>query len=462
MRVTEPAPKQLRAVDLIRVSDVNGRDKTEKFVSPDDQRLSIARIHKQHNLRSVAEFKELNKSGYSRTLKRRPGLLPAIEMIERGEADVICVAYFDRLFRKTEVKIEAFKRMLAAGGDFITGDLGTLETKTAAQRLNLAFMIAVAEFQAEQTADKTAGPKARAVEMGIPPFPHIPAGYRKDPETRRLVKHEAEAEVIRAAYRLRAAGSSLKDIRDFVRANGINLGWRGVQEMLKNRIYLGELHFKALVNLHSHAPIIEPNLFRTIQKMRVHRGKKPVSTSLFARQGLVRCTNCGGRMVVGQQTRRDRTGERVVYRDYRCSPIGDCTRRQSIGAQLLEDYVIAQVRNAQAAGRWSPNNQVAEAEAKLAAIDAQLNSFAATFDGLGDLAGVQAKIRELKEAREAAAERVETLRSGNRAARVSTLAAMWDRLSLDEQRTVLRLMIDAVEVSPGKGTDRIFVRFFES
>src|SRR5262252_1489134 len=245
--------RSLRAVDLIRVSDVNGRDKQGTFVSDVDQRQIIARIHHQFQLEPVAEFEELNKSGYSRTLKRRPGLLPAIEMVERGEADVIVVAFFDRLFRKTEVKIEAFKRIIAAGGDFITGDLGKLETGSAAQRLHLSLMIAVAVLHAEQTAEKTAGPKARAIAMGIPTFANIPLGYRKDrdpasPTYRRLLVDEAEKEIVLEMFERRRDGESLKSIRDWLHGLGIHKSWRAVQEMLRSRIYLGELHFSKLVN----------------------------------------------------------------------------------------------------------------------------------------------------------------------------------------------------------------------
>lgn len=456
-----PSARRKRAVTLIRVSDVNGRDKTGKFVSPDDQRKINERICQQFNLTPVAEFVELNKSGYSRELKRRPGLRPAIEMVERGEAEVIVVGYFDRLFRKSSVKIEAFLRIQKAGGEFITGDLGRLETGSAAQRLNLNVMIAVAEFQAEQTKDKTEGPKRDAVAAGIPPFPSIPPGYRQDPTTRKLVVHEAEAQVVQLAFERRAEGASLIAIRDFLREHGINRSWRGAQELLKNRIYLGELHFGSLVNLNSHVAIIDAPLFRTVQRMRVTRGSRPESRRLFARQALVRCSECGGRMACGQQTKQ-RGGERRVYFDYRCSPLGDCPRRQTISAEVLEEYVVSYVMRAQAEGRWAPSEQAAAAEAALAVAQRKYDRFVRMMDDNDDDESVvREKKIALREARDTAKERLDALRTG--ATHTSLpLADGWDRLTLDQQRTILRGLIEQIVVSPGKGTARIDVKFFLS
>ena len=461
MRVTtaSAAPRQLRAIKVIRVSR-QGKRATERFVSPEDQRRDIDRLAGGQNWMFVAEFEERNVSGYSVPLEKRKGLYPAMLMVERGEADVIVFGYRDRMARNNLVEDVFLGRVGTAGGQVWAADFGQIKTDTAVERLTSGFLGLVQRYVSDSVRDKTAGPKARAVELGVPPFPNIPPGYRQDPQTRTLVVHEDEAKLIRRVYEMRQEGTSLIEIRDYLRAHGIHRSWRGTQEILKNRIYLGELHFGKLSNLASHQAIIEPALFRTIQKMRVRRGKKPVSTSLFARQGLVRCSECGSRMVIGQQTKLNRDGERVVYRDYRCSPTGDCPRRQTIGAQLLEDYVVSEVRNAQAEGRWSPSEQLAAARADLDAVERELTALATTFSSVADVPGIAAKIAGLREDREVKRERVNALLVGDRAARVGTLASRWDSATLDEQRTALRLLIETVTVSPGKGTGRIYVKFF--
>jgi DNA invertase Pin-like site-specific DNA recombinase len=466
MRVTTAPP--LRGIGIIRVSEVAGRDRDgDKFVSPDDQQADIDKLCVIHNIKLIGlPFRELDVSAFSTKLEKRKGLYPAIQAIENGEADVIVTAYFDRFFRRLRVQAEAMERLALAGGRMLTGDAGWLDMGegSAAEWATPQFLGLMAEFQARQTRDKTRGPKERAVARGIPPFPNIPPGYRQDPATRRLVKHADEAKVIQALYNMRQEGASLIECRDYLRAHGIDRSWRATQEILKNRIYLGELHFGKLINLHSHEPIIEPATFRTIQKMRVRRGHRPVSTSLFARQGLVRCAHCGGRMMISQQTKAHRNGERVTYRDYRCPPkgLGNCSQRQSISATVLEEYVVSLVKNAQAEGRWSPNEQVAAVEVEVVEIEAELTALATTFSSVSDVPAIAAKIDALKEKRDAARERRDALLRGDRAARVGTLATLWDVATLDEKRAILRLLIETITVSPGKGTERIFVRFYES
>jgi site-specific DNA recombinase len=468
-----------RAVSVVRVSDVNGRDKDEgvAFISPEDQDRTIDGLCASNKLTLVARFEELNKSAFSRSLSRRPGLLPAVEMIERGEADVIVVAYFDRLFRKSAVQVETMARIDRAGGGFLTGDAGEIVGESIASAGQWAipqlfgFM---AEFQARQVRDKTRGAKVRAVANGIPPFSNIPLGYYKDmdktsPTYRRLLVNEAEAEVVRELFERRASGESLKTLRDWLLSRGIHKSWRAVQEMLKNRMYLGELHFgKNLVNLHSHQGIIDAGRFREIQKQRQPRGRREKSVRLLARQDLVVCATCGGRLVVGGQQRRDRLGNSVRYVDYRCNPVGTCTRRVSISAEVLErsvaEWVVARLERAHEEGHATVGSasSLRDAEAALQKAEAtyqQAQRNALTLDLMRE-PGTQQFLEELKAARDEASEHLDGLRL--RLGVTETVsAADWPRMSLVRQRALIRALIERIVVGPAGG-DRIDIRPRES
>src|SRR3954447_12393549 len=92
-----------RAVGVVRVSRVGDRD-GERFVSPSEQAERIRAACERDGLQLIETIEELDVSGGA-AIKNRPGLRRAVEMVEAGEADVIVVAFFDRLVRSLTVQV---------------------------------------------------------------------------------------------------------------------------------------------------------------------------------------------------------------------------------------------------------------------------------------------------------------------------------------------------------------------
>jgi DNA invertase Pin-like site-specific DNA recombinase len=464
MRVTTaaaPLTRRLRAIKIIRVSK-QGKRTTEQFISPEDQDKKCDGLALAQNWDWVAAFTELNQSGLRTKLPKRKGLYPALLMVEAGEADVIVFGFRDRMARNSLVEQEFLGRVGLAGGQVWAADFGQIKTDTAAERLTSGVLGLVQQYVAETTREKTDGPKARAVELGIAPYPVIPIGYRRHCDIhqgsndRRIVVFEPERRLVVGAYERRAADWTLEDIRDWLRAEGVDIQIRGVQEMLKKRTYLGEMHFgKKLVNLNSHEPIISPALFRSVQGKRVARGPRTGdfrSTRLLARQGVVRCAYCKRAMNVGSQTKRDGT----KYYDYRCPSMGDCTTRVAISADVLERWVENQMKQIQATGRASMDTRVVKAEAAVETTGKKYRRYLAIVgdDEDEDIEEARAKKAELRAAHEAALEQLQALRSALGSSLTVTLAD-WDSAGLERQRRLIRIVFDRIEISRGRGTDRI-------
>jgi DNA invertase Pin-like site-specific DNA recombinase len=98
-----------RAIGIVRVSQVNRRA-GESFASPAEQADRIRAACARDGLRLVRIVDELDVSG-GRPLDQRPGLGPAVQAVESGDADVIVGAYFDRLFRSLRAQGEAVDRV---------------------------------------------------------------------------------------------------------------------------------------------------------------------------------------------------------------------------------------------------------------------------------------------------------------------------------------------------------------
>jgi DNA invertase Pin-like site-specific DNA recombinase len=99
--------KQRRAVGIVRVSKVRGRE-GESFASPAEQRSTIEAACKSDGLILIEVHEEMDVSGGA-ALDQRAGLQAAVEAIEAGRADVVVAAYFDRLFRSVKTQAEVLE-----------------------------------------------------------------------------------------------------------------------------------------------------------------------------------------------------------------------------------------------------------------------------------------------------------------------------------------------------------------
>lgn len=443
-------PEQRTAIGIVRVSQVGDRA-GESFATVKEQRERIEAACKRDGLQLVEVLEELDVSGGT-PLERRDGLRSAIEAIEKGSASVVVAAYFDRLVRSLTVQAELIERVEAAGGQVLTVDVGQVTNDTASRWLSGTMHGMVAEYQRRTAKERSGDAQRRAVERGVLPWPNVPPGYRRGDDGK-LAPDPTEAKLVAEAFRMRAEGKRVKDVRAYLVAHGIARSYHGVSSLLASRVVLGEIHFGKLVNLKAHPPIVDHDTFRKVQTMAVARGPKPKSERLLARQGVLVCGSCGSRMVIGTAKQQ--------YYSYRCPPTGDCTERMSISADIAEQVVTEHVRAALADidGRASAEANVREAEQELENAEQALQGAVEMLTGLEDVSGTRERLLSLREAREEAQAKVDQL--GGVGTAVTVRADRdWSLLLLEERRALVRAVVEQVVVSPGRGADRLAVHLF--
>ncbi len=453
--VAQPANHAIpprRAIGIVRVSQTNGRE-GERFVSPREQHERIESVCERDGLALVRVYEELDVSG-GKPLPQRPGLSAAVAAVEAGDADVIAAGYFDRLFRSLTLQAEVVGRVEQAGGQVLAVDVGRVTSESAGQWLSGTMLGAVSEYQRRSIGERSAEGQARAVARGATPWSRVPLGYQRQ-EDGTLRPDPEQVPIARRAFEMRASGASVTQIRNMLKAHGIERSHRGVQVMLASRVYLGEIHFGKLVNLRAHEPIIDRALWNQVQRMVVPRGRQPSSDRLLARLGVLRCGSCGARLGAMKMPKQD------DYPIYRCPSTSDCDHHVTISARIAEDVVTSAVRNAlrDAHGRASMAESAQEAETALersqGELDAALRSF--TTAGLENESAAVERLAELRQARDAAQARVDQIRPPT--ARSVSADADWDSLTQDERRALIRATVDSAVVAPtGRGAERIIVR----
>jgi len=429
----------VRAIGIVRVSQAKGRE-GESFASPTEQRDRIVGACERDGLELVATREEIDISGGTPLLKRE-GLLSAVEAIEAGEAEVLMVAYFDRLVRSLRVQDEVVSRVEAAGGRVVALDFGEVSGATAASWLSGTMIGAVAEYHRRSAKERSGAAQAMAVARGVAPWPNVPAGYERGSDG--VLVPAADAPAVREAFEMRAEGASIAEIRAFLAGQGIHRSYHGVQGMFSQRTYLGEIHFGKLSNLHAHPAIVDRGLWQEVQRAKVSRGRKAKSERLLARLGVLRCGSCGARMVVA-------SAHFGQYPTYRCPPNGDCPRHVAISALKVEGAVITAVKAALAdvEGRASVAAHARDAERAASSAQDKLESAIRSLADFTDEPAAQETLSRLRDERDRTLEVVDQL--GGKAASLSLTGDDWDRLLLAGKR----------DIAPGRGSGRITIKLF--
>jgi site-specific DNA recombinase len=421
-------------------------------VSPKEQTERIRAVAERDGLKLIDTIEELDVSGGT-PLARRAGLRRAVELVESGEADVAVVAYFDRLVRSLTVQAEVVERIEKAGGAILAVDVGEVRADTASRWLSSTMLGLVAEYHRRSTSERTADAKRRAVMRGVPPFPNVPPGYRRRKDG--TLEPDRHADAVTEAFRLRANGSTVMEVREHLAVHGVARSFHGVQSLLQSRIPLGELRFGAIVNEHAHEAIVDADTWRRVQRQIVSRGRRPKSERLLARLGVLRCGTCGARMVTGTTVQGRR---RKPYSFYRCNPTSDCPRRVTISADVAENTIVEAVKSILGgmSGTASADDGIASARADAERAEVELDAAVRAFSGLDDVEAARERLAALRDALDIARDRLDELQATVLPA-VTLIADDWEILSLSERRDLIRAVIERAVVSPGRGEDRITV-----
>lgn len=451
MSIAAVTSRTRRAIGIVRVSQTNGRE-GESFASPGEQADRIRHACLRDELALVEIIEELDVSGGT-ALERRTGLRRAVEAVEAGEADIVVASYFDRLVRSLRVQDELVSRVEAAGGQVLALDTGRVTNGSAGQWLSGTMLGAVAEYARRTAAERSGEAQARAVARGVLPYPNVPPGYTRGDDGVLKVDPDT-APAVAAAFEMRASGAPIWEVRAHLAEHGVVRSAHGVQSLLASRVVLGEIHFGKLVNVTAHEPIVPVSTWQAVQRKKTPRGRRPKSERLLARLGVLRCATCDSRLVVGTQTQNGRN-----YFFYRCaSPREDCSKRVTIGADMVEGLVADTVRAvlADAEGRASAGASESQAVEYLDRAQADLDAAFRAFAGFEDELAARDRFATLRTARDEAQQRVDRL-GGTGAAVTVNASADWSRLTLDEQRALIRATVARVDVAPGRGLKRATV-----
>jgi len=204
----------MKAVGYVRVST---EEQTESGLSLAHQKAKIEAYSLAMDIELVAIIEDAGKSAKN---MNRPGLIQALDMIRRKEADALVILKLDRLTRSVKdlgILVETFEKTGAA----LISVQDSINTTTAAGRLVLNVLGSVAQWEREAIGERTSAALQVKKVRGERISGKIPFGFDLDTDGRTLNPNQGEQETLSLLRELRVKGLSYRKI-------GAELSKRGI------------------------------------------------------------------------------------------------------------------------------------------------------------------------------------------------------------------------------------------
>lgn len=225
--------------------------------------------------------------GLSGGSMERPALQRLLADVDNGRIDIVVVYKVDRLTRSLADFAKLTERFDANGTSFVSVTQ-SFNTSTSMGRLTLNVLLSFAQFErevaGERIRDKITLSKRRGMWMGGLP----PLGY--DGIDRKLVINGKEADTVRLIYRRYLEAGSIADLKRVLDAEGIVSKRRcfadgrmmggvaisrgALYQILRNRLYCGQIAHRGEVHQGQHEAIIVQELWDKVQALLEEQGRR--------------------------------------------------------------------------------------------------------------------------------------------------------------------------------------------
>jgi DNA invertase Pin-like site-specific DNA recombinase len=230
---------------------------------------------------------------YSGGNLERPALKRLLADIEAGKVDVVVVYKIDRLTRSLADFAKLVETFDARSISFVAVTQ-QFNTTTSMGRLTLNVLLSFAQFERELASERVKDKIAASRKKGKWTGGTVPLGYEiKD---RKLAINKTEAQTVRTIFKLYLQTGSLNklipelDRRKIVTKRrktevkkyqgGILFTYGPLSYLLKNRIYLGEIHHGGKWFKGEHPPILDSTTFNRVQdQLKSNTIKRPKGQS---------------------------------------------------------------------------------------------------------------------------------------------------------------------------------------
>jgi DNA invertase Pin-like site-specific DNA recombinase len=467
-------------IGYVRVSRINGRHGDGYITIPFQKRdiEAMATLMGTH----VTEY--LEDEDWSGGNDKRPQWNECIRRVEAGETGGVIVAKLDRFARSAIDGPRMVKRIMRSGGAFASAHERIDPTSdTGWAMMQVIFVMAELQLNTLKSGWKDA--KEQAISRGA----HIgrtPIGMLRRPKGERSGVLEPDPQWVPLLRRLFDYAAShphageralMRWANDHVpRPDGKQWASASIGNLLRNRVYLGEIAyrplpagksksddtFKPLHNAAAHEAVIDEVTFARAQR----RGGRPVqpiaprAARISPLQGILRCAGCQHTMIPTSGPNK-----KPGYRCDKHFADGVCPSPSTIQAHIVEPYVVDYVRRQfELRMRHASVDDDGAAATLLATTEVELTEARADLDAIEKNTRLMAREPDSWE-RGVVAEKLAAFNEAAQASGADEDGQLepvdWDTITPQELRDrILPALLDCVMIRSGRGrpvADRAFI-----
>jgi site-specific DNA recombinase len=297
----------------------------------------------------------------------RPALQRLLADIQAGQIDCVVIYKVDRLSRSLFDFARLMQIFEKHGVSFVSVTQ-QLNSNTPMGRLTLNVLLSFAQFEREIIGERTRDKQSAARRKGKWTGGYPVLGYDPEPSRGCLMVNAREAAQVREIFGLFLRYKSL----DCTLAEMHRRGWQmkswttrkgqahagrrfdraALVRLLSNVLYLGEVRHQGKVYAGEQAAILDRETWQQAQSLLPCQELAPTRAGALL-QELLGCGVCGGRMVPGYTTKRNRRYAYYVCRRAQQQGAAACPG-QSIPAARIEGSLLAGLQGMAAAAEWQP------------------------------------------------------------------------------------------------------------
>jgi len=350
-------PKQVRCAIYTRKSTEHGLEL--EFNSLDAQREACeAYVRSQASQGWRVMARQYDDAAFSGGNLERPALRDLLGDIAAGKVDVVVVYKIDRLTRSLTDFAKLVELFDAHAVSFVAVTQ-QFNTTSSMGRLTLNVLLSFAQFERELSSERVRDKIAASRRKGRWTGGTVPLGY--DAIDKNLMINPAEAETVRTIFSLYLEHKNYgRVIAELARRRiitkqrmtknpryngGIAFRYGPLVHLLKNRIYIGEVHHDGKWYAGEHEPLLDRNLFDQAQALMPNLPPRRQVRSESGALLIGRLYDDRGNRMSPSFTNKNG----VRYQFYVSSALlrgrkGECGTVGRIAARTIEDLVLTAVR----------------------------------------------------------------------------------------------------------------------
>jgi DNA invertase Pin-like site-specific DNA recombinase len=226
--------------------------------------------------------------GYSGGSMERPALQRLFQDMEEGKIDAVVIQRLDRICRSVR-DISDLIPLFTIPGIALVSVNQLLDTESPQGRLLINMLTSFAQFEREQSGERTRDKISTARANGKWQHNGVPLGYYQD-ERQELQVDASEAAIVKDIFQRFSEAASVDALiieladqgyRSKVRvsqqgnrAGGKPIDRNGLYRILNNRMYLGELFYRQEWRASKHQPIIKQGLWDQVHEILNRRARR--------------------------------------------------------------------------------------------------------------------------------------------------------------------------------------------